>query len=152
MFTAIQDPRDPTVPPPRAAVAPHFNFAPLENGADALTASAERYAKALAGATQRLDTLRGDGAAAPVNTLLLESERRLTDPEGLPGRPWYIHQLYAPGMYTGYGVKTVPAVREAIEQKQFDRVDAAIARVGAVLRAEAVLVDSAVVLLQRAGR
>ncbi len=152
VFTAIQDPRDPTVPPPRAAVAPHFNFAPLENGADALTASAERYAKALAGATQRLDTLRGDGAAAPVNTLLLESERRLTDPEGLPGRPWYIHQLYAPGMYTGYGVKTVPAVREAIEQKQFDRVDAAIARVGAVLRAEAVLVDSAVVLLQRAGR
>jgi len=49
----------------------------------------------------------------------LASERALTRPEGLPQRPWFKHQLYAPGLYTGYGVKTLPAVREAIEERDW---------------------------------
>ncbi|MEE8543869.1 MAG: transferrin receptor-like dimerization domain-containing protein, partial [Gammaproteobacteria bacterium] len=51
------------------------------------------------------------------------SERLLTREEGLVGRPWYKHQIYAPGFYTGYGVKTIPGVREAIEQRSYQAVD-----------------------------
>ena len=50
------------------------------------------------------------------------SERLLTRDEGLDGRPWYKHHIYAPGFYTGYGVKTIPGVREAIEQREYDKV------------------------------
>ena len=56
---------------------------------------------------------------AHLNRELIESERRLTNADGLPRRPWYKHLLYAPGVYSGYGVKTVPGVREAIEQKRY---------------------------------
>jgi len=68
----------------------------------------------------------------------------------LPGRPWFKHQVYAPGFYTGYGVKTIPAVREAIEQKQWKEADAAIVRVGKVLLDEAAVIDSAGAELERA--
>jgi N-acetylated-alpha-linked acidic dipeptidase len=61
----------------------------------------------------------------------------------LPNRPWFKHQLYAPGFYTGYAVKTVPAVREAIEQKQWKQADEAIVVVAGVLRDEAALIASA---------
>ena len=70
-------------------------------------------------------------------------ERGLTDAEGLPNRPWFKHQLYAPGFYTGYGVKTIPAVRESIEQKQWSQADAQIARVGRVLEREAAMIVAA---------
>ncbi len=62
-------------------------------------------------------------------------------------RPWFQHLLYAPGFYTGYGVKTVPAVREAIEQHKYGDVDEAVARVAAVVNAEATLVESAATAL-----
>jgi N-acetylated-alpha-linked acidic dipeptidase len=73
--------------------------------------------------------------AAPVvtrprglNADLIRSERLLTDERGLPNRPWFEHLLYAPGFYTGYGVKTIPGVREAIEQKKWSEADEQIAR------------------------
>ena len=66
-----------------------------------------------------------------------------TDPLGLPRRPWYKHLLHAPGVYTGYGVKTLPGVREAIELKRWPEADAEIARIATVLDAERALVDSA---------
>jgi N-acetylated-alpha-linked acidic dipeptidase len=67
---------------------------------------------------------------------LLEVEHALTDPGGLPHRPWFENMIYAPGFYTGYGVKTLPAVREAIEQKQWSTVDAEIARTAAAIERE----------------
>ncbi len=73
----------------------------------------------------------------------------LTDQRGLPMRPWFQHLLYAPGFYTGYGVKTIPAVREAIEQKKFGDVDEAVTRVAAVVNAEAALVSSAAAALAK---
>jgi N-acetylated-alpha-linked acidic dipeptidase len=82
-----------------------------------------------------------------VNAILARSEHVLTDQHGLPMRPWFQHLLYAPGFYTGYGVKTVPAVREAIEQKKYGDVDEAITRVAAVVNAEAALVGSAAAAL-----
>jgi N-acetylated-alpha-linked acidic dipeptidase len=75
--------------------------------------------------------------------MLIESERRLTNAEGLPNRPWFKHQLYAPGFYTGYAVKTVPAVREAIELKKWKEADEAIVVVAHILENEAALISSA---------
>jgi len=77
-----------------------------------------------------------------VNARLLQAERQLTDEAGLPKRPWYRHMLYAPGFYTGYAVKTMPGVREAIEQKEYEAADAEILRVAKALEREAALLDS----------
>jgi N-acetylated-alpha-linked acidic dipeptidase len=73
----------------------------------------------------------------------------LTDDAGLPKRPWYRHLLYAPGFYTGYAVKTMPGVREAIEQKEYAEADTEIGRVAAALEREAALLDAASALLGR---
>ena len=145
VFAATSDPWHPTSAPPAAPVPPYLGFAPLENGADSLTHASIRYAKAFNALAA--DTSYGAGAAAGVNALLLQAARRLTDKRGLPGRPWYTFELEAPGFYTGYGAKTMPAVREAIEQRKFPLAQEQIAVVGAVLDAEAALVDSAARLL-----
>jgi N-acetylated-alpha-linked acidic dipeptidase len=73
----------------------------------------------------------------------MESERKLTNTDGLPNRPWFKHQIYAPGFYTGYSAKTMPAVREAIEQKQWKQADDGIAVVAKVLQDEAALISAA---------
>jgi len=75
--------------------------------------------------------------------LLIQSERKLTTPEGLPGRFWYKHQLYAPGAYTGYAAKAIPAVRESLEQKKWKEAEQAAARVAQVLENESVLINTA---------
>jgi N-acetylated-alpha-linked acidic dipeptidase len=78
----------------------------------------------------------------------MRTERALTLPDGLPGRPWFRHQVYAPGFYTGYGVKTLPGVREAIEQNRWPEADQQIVRLGAVLSAEASAIDEASAVLE----
>jgi N-acetylated-alpha-linked acidic dipeptidase len=85
-----------------------------------------------------------------VNKLLIESERKLTNSEGLPNRPWFKHQIYAPGFYTGYAAKTMPAVREAIEQKQWKQAEAGIVVVAQVLQDEAELISAAATKLTAA--
>jgi N-acetylated-alpha-linked acidic dipeptidase len=80
----------------------------------------------------------------------MESERRLTSPDGLPGRPWFQHQIYAPGFYTGYDVKTLPAVREAIEQKKWKEADAALVEIGKILGSESALILRATDELEKA--
>jgi N-acetylated-alpha-linked acidic dipeptidase len=142
VFAATSDPRAPLIAPDSVPPVPHLDFAPLENGADALTRSAAAYDRAVTALGGGNPGAYDGPAIASANALLLHSEHALTSPEGLPGRPWYTHLLYAPGYYTGYGVKTVPGVREAIEQRQWTVAEAQIVRVGAVLRAEAALVDS----------
>ena len=96
-----------------------------------------------------LDRIAPDKLAS-INSLLIRSERALTSAGGLPNRPWYRHLLYAPGFYTGYGVKTVPGVREAIEQKEWGLADSEIVRVGKVLEDEASVVTQAAVALRGA--
>jgi N-acetylated-alpha-linked acidic dipeptidase len=142
LFGATTDPHKTLVPPRTEAEPPYLNFAPLENGVAALTHSAERYDKAVQKAA--LDK----AALQPVNEKLIQIERGLTLPDGLPGRPWFQNQIYAPGLYTGYGVKTLPAVREAIDQKQWKEADAQIVRVGKVLEREAALIDEAAAQLE----
>jgi N-acetylated-alpha-linked acidic dipeptidase len=151
-YAATSDPWHPTVAPAKESLPPYLSFAPLQNGADSLTRSAARYAKAFAAVRQRGDTAFANESLKSVNALIMKSERKLTHADGLPGRPWYVNELYAPGVYTGYGAKTLPAVREAIEQKQYARADSAIKVVGSVFGAEAALVDSAAVLLEGAAK
>ena len=80
----------------------------------------------------------------------MESERRLTTPEGLLRRPWYKHMIYAPGVYSGYGVKTIPGVREAIEERRWAEADSEILRVAKVLDSETALINSAAAELEQA--
>ncbi len=143
VFKATDDPRRPLVPPSVEAVPPHLNFAPFENAVDALSRSAADYRKALEQANANGGASLASASLAEVNKMLIESERKLTTAEGLSNRPWFKHQLYAPGFYTGYGVKTVPAVREAIELKQWKLADEGIVIVSRVLQDEAALISSA---------
>ena len=152
VFQATFDPRRPTVTPPREGVPPHLNFAPMQNAVDSLTRSARHYQQAL---SQKQASLDDDAVAAKlgaVNRELIESERRLTNADGLPRRPWYKHLLYAPGVYTGYGVKTVPGVREGIEQKRYAEAEQEIVRVSKALEDESALIDSAARELEGAAR
>ena len=143
VFKASNDPRQPMVAPNVETVPPHLNFAPIENAAEEVTRSAAEYRKAFEEASANGGARLTSASLAEVNHLLIQSERKLTNSEGLPNRPWFKHQLYAPGFYTGYAVKTVPAVREAIEQKQWKQADEAIVVVAGVLRDEAALISSA---------
>jgi N-acetylated-alpha-linked acidic dipeptidase len=143
VFDATADPKKTFVPPPIEDVPPHLNFAPLENGLEALTHSAGRYRKAWEKAQANGGAALGRASFRAVNAKLIESERRLTNPEGLPGRPWFKHMVYAPGAYTGYGVKTIPGVREAIEQKKWQEADEQLVTIGKVLQSEAALIESA---------
>jgi N-acetylated-alpha-linked acidic dipeptidase len=150
VFSATNDPKKPLVPPAVGAVPPHLNFAPLDNAVDALTRSAADYRKALERANANGGAVLASAALADVNHLLIESERKLTTPEGLSNRPWFKHQIYAPGFYTGYAAKTMPAVRESIEQKQWKQADEAIVVVSRVLQDEAALISSAAAKLAAA--
>ena len=152
VFAATADPKKVFVPPPPEPPPPYLNFAPLENAADELTHAAEKYQNALTKAEQNGGAALARASLANVNRTLVESERKLTSPAGLPGRPWFKHQIYAPGMYTGYDVKTIPAVREAIEQKKWKEAETALVEVGKVLVGEADLISTAAEQLQSALR
>ena len=141
VLTAAADPRKKFVPPSKEPIPPHLSFAPLEDAVDLLVQSARKYdaARQRAGAGSNVQA---------VNAKLMESERRLIDPAGLPGRPWYRHMIYAPGLYTGYDVKTIPGVREAIEQKRWQEATEQIQRAANILTREADLIDEATAKLQ----
>ena len=148
VFAALSDPRDPTLPPKAEAPAPHLNFAPLLDASDALTKAAAAYDKAVSQSLGRGPVALASSGGAPdaaawhaINQQLLQAERALTSPQGLENRSWYQHLLYAPGFYTGYGVKTMPGVREAIEQGEWKNADREIVRVADALDREARLLD-----------
>jgi N-acetylated-alpha-linked acidic dipeptidase len=152
MFKATFDPRRPTVAPAREEVPPHLNFAPMQNAVDALTRSAKHYQQALAQKQASLGEAAVAGKLGALNRELIDSERRLTNADGLPRRPWYKHLLYAPGVYTGYGVKTVPGVREGIEQKRYAEAESEIVRVAKALEDESAAIESAARELEGAGK
>jgi N-acetylated-alpha-linked acidic dipeptidase len=140
VYAAISDPRRPTVAPPKEEVPPFLNFAPLDNAQSALDRAAQRYAKAakkIAAANASPQSLQ------PLNDKLLLAERKLTNDAGLPHRPWYKHLIYAPGFYTGYGAKTLPGVREGIEEKRYPEAEKEITRVAQALQDYASVIDSA---------
>ena len=151
MYKATFDPRRPTVAPVKEEIPPHLNFAPLQNALESLNRSAKHYQQAL---SQKQQSLADDAVAsklAALNRELIESERQLTNSDGLPRRSWYKHLLYAPGIYSGYGVKTVPGVREGIEQKHYTEADQEIVRVSKALENEAQRIESAAKELDQMG-
>ena len=143
VFSATADPRETHIAPPYKEIPPHLNFAPLENASDSLTRAAGRFKTAAA--TKNPST---KDRVKSLNRKLMQSERFMTSKEGLPGRPWFRHMIYAPGFYTGYGVKTLPGVREAIEQGDWKLAESEIIRAAAILEQEAALIDSAAEELQ----
>jgi N-acetylated-alpha-linked acidic dipeptidase len=148
MYSAASDPRRPTIAPPKEEVPPFLNFAPLDNAQNALDRAAQRYTKAAKAFT-------GSGATSPalqaLNAKLLQAERKLTNPDGLPRRPWYQHLIYAPGFYTGYGSKTLPGIREGIEEKHYQEAEKEIVRAAKVLENYAAVIDSAASDLEKLG-
>jgi N-acetylated-alpha-linked acidic dipeptidase len=152
LFAATMDPRVPMIAPPREAVPPFLNFAPLDNGLAALQRTAELYDKALAQATENGGAALARAALKDANDQLIRVERALTLNEGLPNRPWFRNQIYAPGFYTGYGVKTLPAVRESIEQKEWKLADEEIVKVGKVLENAGEAIQGATAALSKAAK
>ncbi|MCF0056832.1 transferrin receptor-like dimerization domain-containing protein [Dyadobacter sp. CY356] len=142
-FEITADPKEPFVKPIPMEVAPYLNFAPLENALTLLEKSASAYASASA----KMTTLPAD-KLKQLNDILYKSERFLINEQGLPRRPWYKHQIYAPGFYTGYGVKTLPMIREAIEQRNWSEADQGIMRVSDALKAFTAEIDKATALMK----
>lgn len=140
VYQALYDPRKRTVPSPIEPIPPNLNFVPFDHASAELLQAAGRCDGAIAEA--------GGKAPSEVNTALIRSERVLTDPQGLPGRPWYHHLIYAPGLYTGYAPKTIPGVREAIEQRQWELADTQIQRVSSALEKEADLLNTIAGMLE----
>ncbi len=147
VFTATADPKKTLVPPPTEEVPAFMNFAPLENGVEALDRSARRYEQAFKKASTN-GTIAHASLKALNNKLIL-TERNFTSPDGLPDRPWFRHQIYAPGAYTGYGAKPIAAVREAMDKKDWKQADAQIPRIGRILEAEAAAIDAATAELEK---
>jgi N-acetylated-alpha-linked acidic dipeptidase len=138
VYAAANDPRNPTVAPPAKEIPPYLNFAPLDNAAAALERAAAHYDKALASAQGK--TLSPDRLLA-INHQLSQAERKLTSGQGLPRRPWMQHLLYAPGWYTGYSAKTMPGVREAIEEGRYTEAEEQVVLVAHSLQDEAAWVE-----------
>jgi N-acetylated-alpha-linked acidic dipeptidase len=145
-FKLATDPTRAILAPEREPEVPHLNFAPLDNAVDRVKKSTkaydEAYSKLLAGQAKLTPAQLKD-----LNSQLRGMEAALTDPRGLPGRDWFKHLIYAPGLYTGYGVKTVPGVREAIEQNQFDEANQYSALTAAALNSYCDRLDKATLVL-----
>ena len=142
-FTLADDPTRKWSAPEREDAVPAIAFGPLDAAAARLKASAARYDQAVAGAADLKPERR-----AQVDAILQGVEQSLTDDRGLPGRPWYKHLIYAPGVLTGYGAKTIPGVREAIEGRRWSEADEYAARTAQVLNACSDRLDKAAVLLK----
>ncbi|MEP5612327.1 MAG: M28 family metallopeptidase [Cyclobacteriaceae bacterium] len=126
-FELVADPKKPFLNPKRKEAVPFLDFSPLQNVIAELKAQ-----------TDRISSLSSkdltDDQMEKINTAIAKSEQMLLREEGLPRRSWFKHQLYAPGFYTGYGVKTLPGVREAVEQNDWQEAQDQIRMLADVLR------------------
>ncbi len=146
-YRLTDDPTKTSGPPTPLKSVPHFNMAPLENAIAHLKRSAKAYDTALAakGAAQ------SNATKAKLMDLARQTEQSLVVDVGLPGRDWYKNLIYAPGRYTGYAAKTLPGVREAIEEERWADVDRYAALTGAALDAYADKLDEGVRLMDGIG-
>jgi N-acetylated-alpha-linked acidic dipeptidase len=150
VFTATADPKKTFVPPPAEPVPPYMNFTPLKNAVATLKVSADRYAKALAAFQAVGSQPTSTQALATVNTDILHVSRLFLNEKGLPERPWFKNQVYAPGAYTGYGAKPIAAVREYMDEKKWSDAEAQIPMVASVLVKVAGGIDKAAADLEAA--
>jgi N-acetylated-alpha-linked acidic dipeptidase len=144
IFNLAKDPKITYLSPVLKEPAPYLNFSDLENGLTQLKTSAEAFQNAYVNSTKLpLEKLK------QLNAMLYKAERSLVNAKGLPRRPWYKHEIYAPGFYTGYGVKTLPGIREAIEQHNWKEAQEGIENVAHVIMDYNEQVKSAASLLSQ---
>ena len=125
-YSLAADPRKSQAAPTKKTPAPFLDFSPLQNALASLQKEVDAFAeKDLNGLPEAKKTA--------LNVLLMHAEQQLTSEDGLPRRGWYRHQIYAPGFYTGYGVKTLPGVREAIEQENWGEAQQQIGKLAGTL-------------------
>ncbi len=141
-YAAVQDPKQNLVLPKPKGEVPAVDFTRLKTAVTRLQESAKNYESAVK-SKQNLS-----GGAANIDKILFQSERALTNDAGLPRRPWFKHEIYAPGFYTGYGVKTMPGVREAIEQRNWTEVNQQISLTANTVESFAAEIEKATKLLQ----
>jgi N-acetylated-alpha-linked acidic dipeptidase len=135
-WLAVQDPKLTYIAPAVKEPVPYLDFAPLQNAFTKLQASANKY------------QAKAKGPLSPskqkeLDQILINTERALTHDGGLPRRDWFRHEIYAPGLYTGYGVKTLPGVREAIEQRNWTEAAQQIAIAAGAIEKFAAEIDRA---------
>lgn len=143
VFKLAADPQRPRAAPQRSTAVPHLNFAELDNAVEQLKLSAKAFDREYA----RVCAAQDAGAAAErerLNAALTVLEQSLIDARGLPGRDWYQHMIYAPGRLTGYGAKTLPGIRESIEDRHWDEANAYIGVVAHALNAYSARLDQAI--------
>jgi N-acetylated-alpha-linked acidic dipeptidase len=136
VYVLAADPQDPVAAPGPLSSPPEIDFSKLDSSVSALKAAAEKF-----------NVARTSGIQAPpaklkeINAELTTAERKFLSADGLPRRPWTQNILYAPGWYTGYGVKTLPGVREAIEDGRYPEAEAQLIIVTQAVANEAAYVD-----------
>ena len=150
VFQAIADPRKPSVPPPAEPVPPFLNFAPMKNAVDLLKKSSERYSKALSDWRAKGSPALSPQSLALINSDLIAVPRMFLNEKGLPERPWFKNQIYAPGAYTGYGAKPVAAVREYMDEKKWKEAEAQVPQVSLLIEHAAAGINQAAKDLEKA--
>jgi len=143
-FALASDPLAAVAAPPPVTPTPFLDFAALDNAVAKLGVSAKAYDAAYAAKGATL----APAVRARLNASLRDIGQLLLDPKGLPGRGWYRNLVYAPGRFTGYGAKTLPGVREAIEERRFADAAEYVGRTGAVPTAYAARLDAATAIVK----
>ena len=143
-FSIAGNPKKTYLPPKRLDAVPEFNFDPLDAGFSKLRSSAWNYEKALG--KLKKGSLSAE-KKAQINALLKNVEQSMLREEGLPRRDWFKHMIYAPGFYTGYGVKTLPGIREGLEQRKWDEVNFFIVEVANALNRASETINKATKIL-----
>jgi N-acetylated-alpha-linked acidic dipeptidase len=143
-FKLTSAPYDPTIAPADKGITPLIDMLALQNASDHLTRAAGAADGALADEQSLPPTTQ-----ARINASLATIDELLLDPQGLPGRPWYKNLISAPGTLTGYGAKTLPGIREGIEQRRFDDARAYVQRTAAVIEAYANRLDEVAAMAGR---
>jgi N-acetylated-alpha-linked acidic dipeptidase len=143
-FWAVSDPTETYVSPKPDEPVPYLNFAPLQNSLARLQESAQKFDAAMRVQGGNLKP----ATQAALDQALMQTERAMVREAGLPRRSWFKHQIYAPGFYTGYGVKTLPAIREAIEQRNWAEAEQQITLVSETISLIAAAIDRATAQLK----
>jgi len=145
-FTIAGNPKKTYLPPQRLDEVPSFDFSSLDAAFVRLNASAWNYEKALS------KLQKGSLSAAKkseINNILKNVDQAMVSDGGLPRRDWFKNMIYAPGFYTGYGVKTLPGIREGLEQRNWNEVDTYIQEVAKALDRAAAKINMASNILSR---
>jgi N-acetylated-alpha-linked acidic dipeptidase len=136
-WSLVQNPKQVSITPSLKKTVPNIDFSLLEKALAKLIESAKNYQTATTNKPISLNIQK------QLDEILFKTERALTNESGLPKRDWFKHQIYAPGFYTGYGVKTLPSIREAIEERDWTEAEKQIKLVSQTIENYAAEIDKA---------